>query len=238
MPATSSPADAPGAHGSGTLPRAWVIGAEAAKRLSATARRPTCYDDDMQRRSFLKVGLFGGLLLAVGAGLGLGLRQGDRSVRPTRALNVISEAAFPVLVAVAARVTRGTSASPVEIAQRVDEALRFAPRQSQQDLDRVLLLLENALGGLLLRGQGTPFTLLDEGDQDAALMAWRDSSVGLLRGAYHGLRKLCLAAHYASADCWAEVAYPGPSLTKTVPPPMSARAPLAVTEAPSAEGMP
>jgi hypothetical protein len=193
----------------------------------------------MERRSFLKVGVFGGLLLAIGGGLAIGLRPGDRSVRPTRALNVISEAAFPVLVAVAARVTRGTSASPIEIAQRVDEALRFAPRQSQKDLDQVLKLLENALGGLLLRGQGTPFTLLDEAGQDAALIAWRDSSVGLLRGAYHGLRKLCLAAHYANAESFAEVSYPGPSLTKTPPPPMAARAPLAVTDAPpSVEGMP
>ena len=79
----------------------------------------------MERRSFLKVGVFGGLLLAIGGGLAIGLRPGDRSVRPTRALNVISEAAFPVLVAVAARVTRGTSASPIEIAQRVDEAVHL-----------------------------------------------------------------------------------------------------------------
>jgi hypothetical protein len=191
----------------------------------------------MDRRVFLKAGLAGGVV--VGGGLAaLALRPGDRAVRPTRPLLVLPERVFPVLVAVAARVLRGTSANPIGIAHRVDESLRFAPPRSGRDLAMGLTLLENALGGVLLRGSATPFTLLDEAGQDAALMAWRDSDVVDLRGAYHALRKLCLAAHYASADCFAEVAYPGPSLSKPSPPAIAARAPLVVTDAPGTEGMP
>lgn len=191
----------------------------------------------MDRRVFLKAGLAGGVVVAAGV-TALALRPGDRAVRPRRPLQVLPGSVFPVLVAVAARVLRGTGANPVEIAHRVDETLRFAPPRSGRDLAMGLKLLENALGGVLLRGSATPFTLLDENGQDAALMAWRDSVVVDLRGAYHGLRKLCLAAHYASTDCFAEVSYPGPSLTKPVPPALAARAPLVVTDAPGTEGMP
>jgi hypothetical protein len=191
----------------------------------------------MDRRVFLKAGLAGGVVVAGGV-TALALRPGDRAVRPTRPLQVLPESVFPVMVAVAARVLRGTSANPLEIAHRVDETLRFAPPRSGRDLAMGLKLLENALGGVLLRGSATPFTLLDEAGQDAALIAWRDSGVVDLRGAYHGLRKLCLAAHYASTDCFAEVSYPGPSLTKPAPPAIAARAPLVVVDTPGTEGMP
>lgn len=194
----------------------------------------------MQRRSFLKTGLVGGAVLAVVGGSGLALWSGDASVRPRRALVSLPERAFPVLVAVAARVLKGTTADPVEIAHRVDEALRFATPESRKDLGDVFGLLENALAGLLLRGQARPFTLLDERAQDAALLAWRDSRIALLRGAYNGLRKLCLAAHYATPSSWAEVGYGGPTIPRAAPPAIEPRRSLFVNEtAPTGgDGMP
>jgi hypothetical protein len=182
----------------------------------------------MERRTFLKRGLLGGALLAVGGAGGLALWPGDRSARPLRELAVISADSFPVLVAVAARVCRGTTARPIEIAHRVDDALRFTFPEAQQDINSVFGLLENAVGGLLLRGSARPFTLLDGAGQDAALDAWRDSDLTLLRGAYHALRKLCLAAHYASPGSWAEVAYGGPLIPKAAPPPITATGSLVV----------
>lgn len=193
----------------------------------------------MQRRSFLKKSLAGAVVLAVAGAAGLALWPGDRSVRPLRPLVSLPERAFPVLVAVAARVLKGTTASPVEIAHRVDDALRFSAPEARGDLGDVLGLLENGLTGLLLRGQARPFTLLDENAQDAALLAWRDSRVGLLRGAYHALRKLCLAAHYATPSSWSEVGYGGPAIPKADPPPIEAIKPLLVDEAaPPVDGLP
>jgi hypothetical protein len=191
----------------------------------------------MDRRVFLKVGVAGAVVVG-GAVTALVVRPGDTSVRPARPLAVLPARVFPVLVAVAARVLRGTSGNPVEIAHRIDETLRFAPPRAGRDLAMGLSLLENALGGVLLRGSATPFSLLDEAGQDAALGAWRDSSVVELRGAYHALRKLCLAAHYASVDAFSEVSYSGPSLSKPTPPTLSARSPLAVSAAADIEGMP
>jgi hypothetical protein len=193
----------------------------------------------MQRRSLLKVSLAGAVALAVVGGAGLALWPGDASVRPLRPLTSLPDRAFPVLVAVAARVLKGTTAQPVEIAHRVDEALRFATPESRKDLANVFGLLENGLTGLLLRGQPRPFTLLDERAQDAALLAWRESRIGLLRGAYHALRKLCLAAHYATPSSWAEVGYGGPAIPRGEPPPLAPDRPILVDErAPPMEGMP
>jgi hypothetical protein len=190
----------------------------------------------MKRRVFLKRGLFGGALLAVAAA-GVALIPGDRSVRPTGPLHVFSPAAFSVLAALAARVLKGTSANPVEIAMRVDASVQRAPPEVGKDLGSALLLLENALPGLLLRGSPKPFSMLDGDAQDRAFHAWRDSRLLLLRGAYHGLRKICLAAHYATLEAGPEVGYSGPLLTKAAPPPIEARAPLAVPDGADAPGV-
>lgn len=185
----------------------------------------------MQRRSFLKRGLFGGALLVVASAGGLALLPGDRSVKPPGPLFSLSETSFPVLAAVAARVLAGTTASPVHIALAVDAALRSAPPETRKDLDAALKLLENALPSLLLRGSPTPFTELDEARQDAALAGWRASRLVILRSAYQGLRKLCLAAHYATPAGWPETGFPGPSIPKPEPPPLSARGPIHVDTA-------
>jgi hypothetical protein len=193
----------------------------------------------MQRRSFLQKSLAGAVVLAVAGATGLALWPGDRSVQPQRPLRSLPDRAFPVLVAVAARVLKGTTANPVEIAHHVDDALRFSTPEARGDLGDVLGLLENGLTGLLLRGQARPFTLLDEAAQDAALLAWRDSRVGLLRGAYHALRKLCLAAHYAAPSSWNEVGYGGPAIPKADPPAIEATRPLLFDDAPGpVDGLP
>ncbi len=195
----------------------------------------------MERRQFLKRGVFGGVLLGVGSVSGLALWPGDTSARPVRALAVLAPSAFPVMVAVASRVCQGTTARPIEIAHHVDDALRFTFPEAQKDMNAVLGLLENAVGGLLLRGSAKPFTLLDSAAQDAALYRWRDSDLTVLRGAYHALRKLCLAAHYANAGSWAEVDYGGPSIPKPDPAPITATGSLYIDPAkatPVAEELP
>src|SRR6185503_7339747 len=95
-------------------------------------------------------------------------------------------------------------------------------------------LLENALSGLLFRARPTPFTELDEAGQDAALNSFRDSRLVLLRSAYNGLRKLCLAAHYATPAGWPDTGYTGPTIPKAEPPAIVARGPLHIVDAEAA----
>jgi hypothetical protein len=186
----------------------------------------------MQRRTLLKAGVAVGAVGAVGAlgATGLALWPGDRSVTPRVPLVSLPETRFPVLVAVATRVLVGTSADPVEVAHAVDQTLAYATDEARKDLALALGLLENAFTGVLTRGQARPFTLLSAKAQDDALRAWRDG-VGDLRGAYHALRKLCLAAHYATPKAFAETGYGGPSLRQPEPPAIVARGPLFVDAA-------
>ena len=183
----------------------------------------------MKRRGFLKLGILGSALLAV-AGTGIALIPGDRSARPRAPLMVLSDAQFAVLVALAARVLARTTADPMTVAHAVDSTLRHAPPEVQKDLGLALGLLDNALVALLTGRKPVPFTQLSEQAQDAALHAWGDSRLALLRSAYQGLRKLCLAAHYATPAAAAAVGYT-PSIAKPEPPAISARGPLVVDAA-------
>lgn len=183
----------------------------------------------MKRRGFLKLGIVGGAILVV-AGTSVALLPGDRSVRPRTPLSVLTEAQFAVLVALAARVLARTTADPMSVAHAIDSTLRYAPPEVQKDLGVALGLLDNALVSLLTGRKPVPFTQLSEDGQDAALMAWRDSRIALLRSAFQGLRKLCLAAHYATPPAAAALGY-APSISKPEPPAISARGPLVVDAA-------
>jgi hypothetical protein len=159
------------------------------------------------RRGFLVRGLVGGALLGT-AGLALWPTRGGP--RSRRALKVLDERRFTVLCAVAARTVTAPNADPVEIAHRVDETLSRATPEAQNDFRQLLLLVENALSGLLLDGRVRPFTRLGPEAQDAVLAAWRDSRLVLRRSGYHSLRKLTQAAYYSYPESWAACGYPGP----------------------------
>jgi hypothetical protein len=162
----------------------------------------------MNRRTFLKKGVIGSLLL-LGSGVGMSFFTG-RTVTPRRTLNNLSRLEFSVLVAVARRTVTAPAADPVEIAHRVDDfLLRVAP-ETRTDFKRMLVLLENPVSGLFLDGRPWPFTRLSPEAQDRALFAWRDSSVPLRRAGYVSVRKVTQAAHYEQPSCWASVGYPGP----------------------------
>jgi hypothetical protein len=191
----------------------------------------------MQRRGILKAGFFGSVVLAVG-GAALSLRPSNNGVAFEQPLLSLSPTAFYALVQVAARVMRGTASTPVTIAHRVDAAVSRLPKQAQRDLDTALVLLDNAVSGLFFAGTPNTFSSLSGDAQDAFLKSWRDSRIAVLRGAYNSLRKLCLAAHYATPDAFADSAYPGPSFLKPAAAPLAARAPITAGPRAPDEGMP
>ena len=164
----------------------------------------------MRRRSFLKKGLAGGALLALGGGT-LALFPGQHVGTPSRPLRVLDERTFQVMVAIAARIVAGLpGADPVAVAQAVDESLGRVPPEGQADLVKLLGLFENGLAGLVLDGRPVPFTWLDPAAQDRALERWRDSNLVVRRSGYHALRRLCLGAYYAEPPAWPSLRYGGP----------------------------
>ncbi|MFT3770187.1 MAG: twin-arginine translocation signal domain-containing protein [Minicystis sp.] len=165
----------------------------------------------MDRRGFLKKGLLGGAVLVLG-GAGIALQPTRRIAAPIAPLQVLDERGFQVLVAIAARIVTVEGVDPVAIAHDADQALAFAVPEARADLRKVLGLFENALPGLIFDGRARPFTQLDPAAQDRVLESWRDSRLVLRRGAYHALRKMCLAACYKEPATWRALRYPGPPM--------------------------
>lgn len=163
----------------------------------------------MERRTFLKRGLMGGAVLALGA-TGLAVFPSGPLAAPTEPLRVLTPTTFGVMVAIARRVITAEGADHVGIAQRIDRALSWAAPESQEDVRKLLGLFENALAGLLFDGRVMPFTRLSASSQDAVLDAWRRSSLEVRRSGYCALRKLCAAAHYMEPSSWGDLRYPPP----------------------------
>ncbi len=156
------------------------------------------------RRTFLKRGLFGGVALVLG-GVGLGAIPGAHVADPARALAVLDGRAFQVLVAVARRVITAGGADHVAIVHRIDDGLGALPPEAQKDLVGLLHLFDNALASALFDRRVVPFTQLAGPEQDAALDAWRDSSLAVRRSGYHALRKLCLVAHWGEESSFSAI---------------------------------
>lgn len=188
----------------------------------------------MDRRRFLKRGLFGGALLALGGGGLVALRSTSSAVLPIASLDVVEPKVFPVLVAVAARMVDAPGRDPVVIAHAVDLALSFQPPEAQRDVNRVLALLENGLFGLFTRGSPRLFTELSESEQHRALSSWRTSRLTVLRGAFTALKRLCLGSHYASLENARAIGYPGPFFEKPAPSAIVADGPLSPPFVPTA----
>jgi hypothetical protein len=164
----------------------------------------------MNRRTFVKRGLWGGLLLAAGGSFGLALWPSTMMRSPRRALQALDRRQFAILAAVAARTVQAPDADPVEIAHRCDERLGISYPEVRHDIGQLLLLLENGLAGLVLDGRARPFTHLSDDAQDAALNHWRESRLALRRGGYAALRKLTQSVWYAAPAGWPDTGYPGP----------------------------
>jgi hypothetical protein len=162
------------------------------------------------RRSFLKKGLFGGALLALGGG-GLALYPSAHVASPTAPLRVLTPASFQVLVAVAGTMVIAKGADPVVIAHAIDEALTRVTPEAQADMNKLLGLLENALPGLLLDARVGPFTRLSAETRVRVLETWSTSRFAIRRTGYQALRKLCIASYYLDEPSWAPLGYAPPT---------------------------
>jgi hypothetical protein len=162
------------------------------------------------RRGFLKKGLFGGLVLALGGG-GLALYPSGHVASPTAPLLVLEPASFQVLVAVAGTIVVAKGADPVAIAHAVDQALLRVTPEAQADMNKLLGLLENALPGLLLDARVQPFTRLSPETRVRVLETWSTSRFAIRRSGYQALRKLCIASYYLDEASWAPLEYKPPS---------------------------
>jgi hypothetical protein len=168
------------------------------------------------RRSFLKKGLLGGALLALGGALSLVFRGSRHVELPPEGLLVLAPREYGVLDAIARRIVVPMPGYPsvdeVRVAFRCDRILSRTDATAQMELRQLLQLFENALPNFLLGGRLKPFSQLEPDEQDAVLQEWRTSSLALRRTGWVAVRGLVMAAYFVNPQTWPAVGYPGPPI--------------------------
>ena len=176
------------------------------------------------RRGFLKKGLLGGAILAIGGTIPILLRSGVTFYRPRGPLRILSNAEYAIFAAATARLVPGEGAAAdwpaaqtLDCAGQVDALLARLHPAAAADFRKLLHVFENAMTGLLSTGFPTTFTRSSPADQDRRLEAWRHSRLALFRSGYQAMKRLAVAVYYASPETFARVEYPGPPVVPQVP---------------------
>ncbi len=174
------------------------------------------------RREFLKKGLLGGLILAVGGGTWLFTRRTRAQRSLEGPFQVLSAEEATVMLAVANRLVpeRVGFPRPLEIGvpRKVDAILAMAHPATQKEARQLIRLFENALAGMLFELPVRTFTSSSPEEQDERLRGWATSRITLRRSGYRALKRLVYAAYYASPETWPAVGYAGPPEVPAQPP--------------------
>jgi len=167
---------------------------------------------ETSRRSFLKAGALGALVLAAGGGIYRATQP------PTSQRFVLDGEARAALGAIVPAILAG--ALPADVAQRkaaiaatvdgVHAAISNLPLAVQKEVQDLFGLLALAPARRLLTGVSGGWTHAGESEVAAFLQDWRLHRFALLRTAYGALHDLALGAWYAQPASWSAIGYPGP----------------------------
>lgn len=159
----------------------------------------------MQRRSFLKAGLLGGLALAAGGAV-------YRHIHPPVAQRFALDPQGRSMLAALLPAITGLSPEPAALQagiDRVGAAINALPLRMQKEIGDLFGLLNMAPTRRLLAGV-PPWAEATPDEVAAFLQSWRTHRTEMLQTAYHGLHDLVLGGWYAEPATWAAIGYPGP----------------------------
>jgi hypothetical protein len=164
----------------------------------------------MRRRSLLKVGLAGGVVLAL-AGAGLALvqpaRRDGKFTEVGRAL--FAGLAPAVLAGLLPAETRARQQAIAALLPRIEVAINGMPPAMQAEVDELLTIACSSVGRVALVGLGSPWATASAEQIQSALRGMRDSSLALRQQAYHALRDLTNGGYFADESAWAVMGYAG-----------------------------
>lgn len=165
------------------------------------------------RRTLLKYGLSGSLVLAAGS-VTLGLR-GPRVRRPRpKTIRALSEREFHALEAIALGLCPGGDSLPdaaaLDVVGKVDTLLTTMPAATRAEVKQVIALMDNALAATVLEGRTVPLSHLEGPALERALEGWRRSRLSVRRTAFKAVHKLCMSAYWSDPRVYAHCGYPGP----------------------------
>jgi hypothetical protein len=164
----------------------------------------------MQRRTLLRVGLGGALLLGLGGGGLALLRPGVRDGRLTQGGRIVFAAVARAVLDGVLPPSPGAQAAAVDaLLQRLDVTLGGLSAHAQAEVSQLLALLGSTPGRMALCGLDVDWSVARIGAVQAALETMRVSTFDLRQQAYHALRDLTNAAYFADPGTWGLLGYPG-----------------------------
>jgi hypothetical protein len=166
---------------------------------------------ETSRRTFLKAGALGALLLAAGGGI-------YRATQPPAPQRFVldgeaSDALHAIIPAILAGVLPGGQQREAAIAattERVHQAILGLPLATQKEVQDLFGLLALAPARRVLTGIAGGWASASVDQVSGFLQGWRLHRLGLLRSAYQAMHDLVLGAWYADPSSWAAIGYPGP----------------------------
>jgi hypothetical protein len=167
------------------------------------------------RRSFLKIGVAGALLLAAG---GAAYRWSQPAATPNKFIldndalavlaAVIPSMLGPVLPGEDQPVARAIAVQAT--AGRVRDAVLGLPLATQKEVQDLFGLLALGPARRLLARVAGGWPQAKPQQVDAFLQSWRTHRLATLRIAYMAMHDLIIGAWYAEPSTWAAIGYPGP----------------------------
>jgi hypothetical protein len=161
------------------------------------------------RRTFIKVGLAGAVVLATA-----GAVYRVTSIGNFPAGFSLDDEGSAALRAISGVLLQGAIAPD---AQHLDMAVSRTlgtisglPLATQNEIQDLFGLLTFAPARHFLAGIPTQWSQATQGDVAAFLSRWRVHRLDLLQSAYHALRDLIIGGWYADESAWESIGYPGP----------------------------
>jgi hypothetical protein len=166
---------------------------------------------ETSRRSFLKAGALGALVLAAGGGIWRATHA------PTLRPYALDGEARAALHAIIPAILDGTLPDPpqrelaiLQTTERVQQAILGLPLATQKEVQDLFGLLALAPARRVLAGISGGWTEASLEQVSRFLSEWRVHRLGLMRSAYGALHDLVLGSWYADPSTWPAIGYPGP----------------------------
>lgn len=165
----------------------------------------------MQRRSWLRLGLFSASVMALGGGALALLESGQRVERLSPAGRAVFTGVGQALLdgSLPARGSERETALD-GLLDRIDVLLSGLPQHAQAELSQLLLILDSSVGRRALAGLSDDWSIASIADIQAALQSMRTSGISLRRQAYQALHDITGSAYFSDSSTWAFLGYPGP----------------------------
>ena len=165
---------------------------------------------ETSRRSFLKAGAIGALVLAVGGGIYRATQSApERFVLDGEARAALG-AIVPAILSGALPAGAGRQAAIAAAVDGVHAAIANLPLPVQQEVQDLFGLIALAPARCLLTGIAGGWSKASEAEVARFLQDWRLHRLALLRTAYGALHDMVLGAWYAQPASWRAIGYPGP----------------------------